>query len=96
MFDKTPMKEDATERDEVSAHCHKCGHKHVFGSIEELDSTPASTPCEKCGYLFLHHIRSKIDAMMTLLQSDPQAVSLLQAGDTEKLNEYIKEKTGIS
>ena len=84
------------QTDDVGAVCPNCGHEHVFRSVEELDSAPASTPCHKCGFLFLHRIRQKMDPMMTLLQSDPRAVSLLKGGDMDKLNAYIEEKTGIT
>ena len=80
----------------MGACCHKCGHYHAFHSVDDLDNTPSSMPCEKCGFLFLQYMRNKIEATMTLLQSDPYAVALLQAGDTQKLNAYIKEKTGMS
>lgn len=82
--------------DDVAAICPKCGQKHVFRSVEELDATPASTPCKKCGFLFLHRARQKMNAMVTLLQSDKKAVSLLKAGDMDALNAYIEEKTGIA
>ncbi len=88
------MKKPST--DDVAAICPKCGQKHVFRSVEEMDGTPASTPCKKCGFLFLHRARQKMDAMMTLLQSDKKAVSLLKAGDMDALNAYIEEKTGIA
>jgi len=81
---------------DLSAICPKCGQKHVFRSVEEMDGTPASTHCRKCGFLFLHRARQKMDAMMTLLQSDQKAVSLLKAGDIAALNSYIEEKTGIA
>lgn len=63
--------------------------------MEKLDSTPLSKPCEKCGYLFLHHTKNKIDATMLLLQSDPKAVAFLKAEKHDELNAYIKEKTGL-
>jgi uncharacterized Zn finger protein len=88
------MKKSRT--DDVSAVCPKCGQEHVYRSVDEMDATPASTPCKKCGFLFLHRARQKMAAMMTLLQSDKKAVSLLKAGDINALNAYIEEKTGIA
>lgn len=88
------MKKSST--DNVTAICPQCGQKHVFRSIAEMDATPSSTPCKKCGFLFLHRVRQKMDALMTLLQSDKKAVSLLNAGDLDALKAYVEEKTGVA
>jgi len=81
--------------DSVSANCQKCGHIHDYESLEIMESMPASTPCTKCGYLFLNHMRNKIEAVMTLLQTDPHFVTLMNSGDMDKTNAYIREKTGL-
>lgn len=81
--------------DKVVVACAKCGHKHPFESLQILEHTPTATPCEKCGFLFLQYLASKMDATLTLLKSDSTAVALLRGGDIEGFEKYLEEKTGI-
>ena len=79
----------------VIVTCPKCGHKHSFVSLKALDKVPPSTPCSGCGFLFLQHLVSKMDATLTLLKSDPKAITLLRDGKVEDFEKYLKEKTGL-
>ena len=82
-----------TADDQVVVSCSKCGHKHRYESLEALEKSSLSTLCENCGFLFLHHVASKIDTMLFLLKSDPKADALLKEGRFEEFERYFKEKT---
>ena len=82
-------------RDEISVSCLKCGHKHIFDSASDLESTDISTPCLNCGFPFLQHLANKIDATMALLKSDPRASALLREGKLEEFKKYLEEETGL-
>jgi len=88
-------KQKRIQDDSVAVTCPKCGHKHSFVSLKALDKVPPSTPCSECGFLFLQHLISKMDATLTLLKSDPKAIALLRNGKVEDFEKYLNEKTGL-
>lgn len=82
-------------RDEIIVSCPKCGYQHFYKSLNELEQTSIFTPCKNCGFLFLQYIFNKMKATQSLLESDPQAVALLKAGDIKGFKSYLKKKTGL-
>ena len=88
-------KQKIIQDDAVVVTCPKCGHKHSYISMKALDKTPKSTPCARCGFLFLQYLANKLDATLTLLKSDPKAIALLRDGTVEDFDKYLKEKTGL-
>ena len=89
-------KKSSKVRDEISISCQKCGHKHVFDSMRDLESTDVSTPCSNCGFLFLQHLANKMNATMTLLRSDPKASALVKEGKLEEFKKCVEEEVGLT
>jgi hypothetical protein len=81
--------------EKVAVRCLACGHEHSFPSLDALESTSRSTPCARCGFLYINHMAQKMDAMLLLLDSDPHAGELLRAGDMDRFGRYFAEKTGF-
>ncbi len=85
-------KRNSTNEDEVIITCSKCGKRHRYESLEELDSLPIETPCSGCGFLFLQYNLKKMDAIKLLLEAkDPKAMAMLKSGNFDEFNEYLKK-----
>jgi len=80
---------------EVISYCQKCGHPHVYPTLEALEQTSINTICNNCGYPFLKHLRDKMKATNDLLLSDPKARELLKAGKIKEFKDYFEKKTGL-
>lgn len=89
------MKLKPTKRDQVVVSCMRCGHKHRFESLDVLEKTLTSIPCQGCGFLFLQYLASKLDAALVLLKSDPKAAALVKDGRFDEFDRYLKEKTEL-
>jgi len=83
-------------QDEIRVSCLKCGHEHVYDSMPALEAADIATPCSNCGFLFLQYLANKLDAMKSLLRSDPKASALIKQGRLEEFKKYMEEKTGLS
>jgi Zn ribbon nucleic-acid-binding protein len=81
-----------TTENQVIVSCLKCGHEHKYETLEALEKVPLATPCNGCGYLFVQRMAQKMDIMMDMLQKDPKAIALLQAGKYTEFSEYLEEK----
>jgi uncharacterized Zn finger protein len=85
---------DNTKENQVIVACSRCGREHKYETLEAFEKASLATPCKGCGYLFLRHIAQKMDIMMEMLQTDPKASALLQAGKYAEFSEYLEEKVG--
>ena len=86
------MKSEQVSDNQVIISCSECGHEHHYESLEVLERAPLSTTCENCGFLFLQRTASKIDALITLLSSDPKAATLLKDGRFDEFEQYFRDK----
>lgn len=83
-----------SKENQVVVSCPKCGHEHKYETLEAFEKVSLATPCNGCGYLFVHRLAQKMDIIMEMLQTDPKASALFQAGKYAEFNEYLEERLG--
>jgi hypothetical protein len=79
----------------VRVPCSQCGHSHTFASLQALEATSIFTACEGCGYLFVLEMRQKSDAILSVLEADPQAAELLRQDNSEAFYQLVEQRTGV-
>ncbi len=81
-----------SKEDQIIVSCPKCRHEHKYKTLEALETASLKTPCNACGFLYLHHMAKKMDIITELLQTDQKAIALLKTGKYDEFNKYLEMK----